>query len=104
MMGRKKSQTVISVSGGNPRTQFHSESSHSGFTTSAIANPTHSTAKIAMAYVLSTLEAATFQNDGSLMIAPHAFSHIVLQNRAGGKAQGWGISSAKQRTVSAVTT
>jgi hypothetical protein len=69
MMGRNNTQTMISATAGNPYTQFQSRSSHSRFTASAIANPTHSTAKITMAYMLSTRETVTFQNDEFLMVA-----------------------------------
>jgi hypothetical protein len=68
MMGRKNTQTMISATEGNARTQFQSKSSHSRFTTSAIANPTHSIAKITMAYVLSTRGTVTFQNDEPLIV------------------------------------
>lgn len=49
IMGRKNTQTMISVTVGKVRTQFQSKSSHSRFATSAIANPIHSIAKITIA-------------------------------------------------------
>ena len=67
-MGRNTTQTTISATGGNARTQFQSKSSHSRFTTSAIANPTHSIAKITMAYVPSTRGTVTLQNDESFIV------------------------------------
>jgi beta-xylosidase len=68
MMGRNNGQTMIATAEGNARTQFQSKSSDSRFTTSAIANPTHSTTKITMAYVLSTRGTETLQNDESLIV------------------------------------
>ena len=49
MMGRINTQTMISVTMGNACTEFHNKSNHSRFTAVAIANPTHSSTKIAMA-------------------------------------------------------
>ena len=60
---------MISATEGNARTQFQSRSSHSRFTISAKANPTHHIAKITMAYVLSTRGTVTLQNDESLIVA-----------------------------------
>jgi hypothetical protein len=45
-MGRKTTQIAISATGGSARTQFQTKSSHSRFTTSAMANPTHRMAKM----------------------------------------------------------
>ena len=67
-MGRNNTQTMIYATEGNACTQFQSKSSHSRFTTSAIANPTHSIVKITMAYVLSTRGTVTLQNDESLIV------------------------------------
>jgi hypothetical protein len=61
-MGRNKIQIIISATIGNACTQFQSKLSHSRLITSAIANPTHSSTKIRMAYVLSTLGTITSQN------------------------------------------
>ena len=68
MMGRNNTQTIISTTEGNARTQFQSKSIDSRFTTSAIANPTHSITKITIAYVLSTRGTVTLQNDESLIV------------------------------------
>jgi hypothetical protein len=67
-MGRNNTQTMTSATEGSALTQFQTKSSHSRFIASAMANPTHSIAKMTMAYVPSTREAATFQNDESLIV------------------------------------
>ena len=69
MIGRNNTQTMISATDGNAYTHFQIKSSHSRFTSSAIANPTHSMAKITMAYVLSTRGKVTSQNDEALIVA-----------------------------------
>ncbi len=68
VMGRNNTQTMISTTEGSARTQFQSKSSHSRFTTSAMANPTHNIAKITTAYVPSTRGTVTLQNDESLTV------------------------------------
>jgi hypothetical protein len=83
MMGRNNTQTMISATAGNARTQFQSKSSHSRFTTSAIANPTHRIAKITMAYVLSTRETVTLQNDESLIAALLVVYHTLTPDDRG---------------------
>jgi hypothetical protein len=68
MMGSNNTQIMISATAGRVPTQFQSEVSHSGFTTCAMANPTHSIAKITMAYVLSNRGTATSQNHEFLIV------------------------------------
>ena len=69
MIGRNNNQIMISTKEGNARTQIQSKSSHSRFTTRAMANPTYSIAKITMAKVLSARGTATFQNDEPFIVA-----------------------------------
>jgi len=68
-IGRNNIQIIISATIGNARTQFQNRLSHSGFTTIATANPTHSSTKTRMAYVLSTRGAVTSQNCDFFMVA-----------------------------------
>ena len=80
-IGRNNAQTMISATKGSACTQFQSKSSHSRFTTSAIANPAHNIAKITMAYVLSTRGTVTPQNDEFLHShppRPTALSSVFL--------------------------
>jgi len=69
MMGRNNTQMMISTNEGNARTESQSKPNHSRFTSNAKANPTHSMAKIAMAYVLSNRGTATLHNDEFLIVA-----------------------------------
>ena len=69
MMGVTNTQAVILATDGNTWAQFQSKPSHSGLAISAIENPTHSIAKVKTAYVLSTRETVTFQNDESFIVA-----------------------------------
>ena len=68
MMGVINTQERIFNTEGNVRTQFQSKSSHSGFTISAIKNPTHSITKVKTAYELSTRGTVMLQNDESSIV------------------------------------
>jgi len=83
MPGRNNTQTMIFATEGNACTQFQSKSSHSRFTTSAIANPTHSIAKITMAYVPSTRGTVTLASPNRNVPGPEKDNPLDVQSSTG---------------------